>query len=333
VACVAVMVAAVGFARIIDRHPAHTIPIPRSGVLPTIPLTARPGRNLITVHGLTISVPDSWPQMIGHPCIIRTDLVMLPASSTLDCVPGRLKNVSTVTFFEPQLGTSLVAGPSTAIRIDGIAATRTSFSDIVAKYVVIEVPSLRVSVQIGTPTAAEAEQLVATLQIASADVHGCPSVTPSEYDLTALHRADRADADRLLLPAGASTMTLCRYQDGWLEQGATVPPSQLASFTASMNALPAGLSRASDDQEKACHSTTNDSKNLNGQSAQDSAGYLVRAGYRSGPAVTVVVRLGRCGDLGASNGTRTAQRTSELITLVTTLVGDAQGYPLQVVPA
>jgi hypothetical protein len=339
-ACVAAVVATFAWLpRASDRHPAAAgsgasrSAAPGPSVLRAVPLPAQPGRSVITVHGLTVSVPDSWQQVIGHPCLITTNLVILPASAGLDCGTGRAKNFSTVEFFEGQLGTSAVAIRPTDIRIDGIAATRTTFSDLVANYVVIVVPSLQVSVEIGTPTVAGTEQLEATLQITSGDAHGCPSKTQGSYDLTSLGPARRDGANRSLLPAGASTVTLCRYQDGWLEQGAAVPASKLASFIASMNALPAGLSKASDHQDKACRSGSDGPGNLTGQSAQDSAGYLLFADYPSGPAVTVAVRLALCGDLGASNGTRTGQRTGDLVSLIITLAGDAQGYPLRVTRA
>ncbi|HEX4727581.1 MAG TPA: hypothetical protein VH298_07275 [Jatrophihabitans sp.] len=315
--------------RLFDRHPpSHGLT-----VLRTVPLAAQPGLNRITVHGLTVSVPASWHQVIGHPCSVTTDLVMLSVSASPDCGTGRAKNISTVEFVEGQLGTSLVAKPPTDIRIDGVAATRTTFSDIVANYIVVGVPSLQVSVEIGAPSAAGAEQLQATLRITAGDAHGCPSKAASSRDLNALVPASRAGADRSLLPAGASAVTLCRYQDGWLEQGAALPASNLAAFIASMNALPAGLSKAHDHQGLACRSGGDAAGNLSGQSAQDSASYLLFADYPSGPAVTVIVRLALCGDLGASNGIRTAQRTSELISLVTALAGDAQSYPQQVSPA
>jgi hypothetical protein len=59
----------------------------------------------------------------------------------------------------------------------------------------------------------------------------------------------------------------------------------------------------------------------------------VTATYDTGPDVVVLARLGQCGDLGASNGTRTGQRTDALAAQLVSAAGESVGYPGAVGPA
>ena len=47
----------------------------------------------------------------------------------------------------------------------------------------------------------------------------------------------------------------------------------------------------------------------------------------------MLVRLGLCGDLGASNGTRTGQLTQALAERLVAAAGNSQGWPGDVRPA
>jgi len=49
--------------------------------------------------------------------------------------------------------------------------------------------------------------------------------------------------------------------------------------------------------------------------------------------VTVIVRLGECGDLGASNGTRAGQLTADLAKQLYLAVGSVGDHPGELLPA
>lgn len=56
----------------------------------------------------------------------------------------------------------------------------------------------------------------------------------------------------------------------------------------------------------------------------------ITATYPRGNPVTVWLRFGTCGALGASNGTRTGQRTWALVATVAALVGGSDDVPMSV---
>jgi RNA polymerase sigma-70 factor (ECF subfamily) len=119
----------------------------------------------------------------------------------------------------------------------------------------------------------------------------------------------------------------------WLHYLADLPVAEIAMVLG----ISTGSVKTRADPEhydpSVCRSPVTAVGSLTGPPAEDSAAYLIRADYASGPSVTVVVRLGLCGDLGASNGTRTGQRPTELAEWLSRIAGSWGGFPSDVHPA
>lgn len=130
-------------------------------------------------------------------------------------------------------------------------------------------------------------------------------------------------------------MTICRYVGGLIEQSATLDGSDRAALVSLMNGLPAGVSRANPATyaPTLCRRPDTSPGSTDGGTAIDSEAYLIHAHYDTGPSVAVVVRLGFCGDLGASNGSRTGRRTQALAAQLTKLVGESVGIPSDASPS
>src|SRR6185437_7732231 len=82
------------------------------------------GNQVLTFHGLSVTVPASWPVVVGSPCRMDTDLVILPGP-TGDCSYQGLGPPVTVAAFSDGLPLGLPATATTVpIMISGVPATR-----------------------------------------------------------------------------------------------------------------------------------------------------------------------------------------------------------------
>jgi hypothetical protein len=313
-------------------------PPARSGTeQPAAPLQAPPGRRPVTFHGLAIDVPTTWglnATRCGGPL---RDTVILPGAVAA-CGVTRVPKVTSVEFVErqvPDLRSTLTDARSSTFVLDGQPATRLVGRRDGLVVIAVTVPSVSAQVVITSPKSALAQSLAATLTITAADANGCPTHAPNTSALPTRERASRSGAADSLIPGTPRQVTVCRYLATLIEQSTRLDARHRATFVATLNALPAGLSRADPKTyvPEICRQPATSAGSVDDLTAMDSEAYLVTATYETGPDVVVLVRLGQCGDLGASNGTRTGQRTDALAEQLVSAAGESVGYPGAVGPA
>jgi len=136
----------------------------------------------------------------------------------------------------------------------------------------------------------------------------------------------------MLVPGQPTRIAVCRYMSGLVEQSAVLSDAAARALVSVLDALPTGVSVADPTTYLPSLCATAGSTSRTGGDAMDREAYVVRADYPSGPSVTVVIRLGLCGDLGASNGTHTGQREDTLLQAMFEVAGNASGAPGRVKP-
>lgn len=294
-----------------------------------------PGLQVVTFHGLSITVPAAW-RVAGYSCQLTSSVVELPGASPA-CGRRPYPEFTIVQFFE---GTQPLPKESvsrtTRTTISGLPATRIEADRAVDPYVTDRaafgyvVPKLHASVLIQPAQGQTGQDLAASLRVDAVDMHGCSSTVSDVAALPRSATSDRIGMTQALIPGQPVSASVCRYQAGWLEKGSTLSGAALRAFAATLNGLPVGLSRARDLGLTTCRDRGSVGSLDN---PWDSEAYRIEVRYPDGPPVLLIARLGACGDLGISNGARTGQRTNELLTLLIRTVGASDGVPAPVVPA
>jgi hypothetical protein len=306
----------------VDRTAAPSI----GGVTSTA--TAPPGFQTVTFHGLSITVPSSWliPGEPGEPggeaCKLSREHDGLPGARNACGYPDA-PSVAFVEFIEGNDPLGLT-GPIkiTKTRISGIAVTRADGLWAARAAFGYTVPTLRASVLIVPAQGQTGADLAGSLQVNAVDSHGCPAAVADVAELPRNQPPAREGAADTLVPGRPAVLRVCRYIRGRLEQGAALTGPQATGLVTVLANLPPGLNRADPDTflPELCHPPAEDVNTVD-----DVEAYRIQADYPVGKPVVVVVRLGLCGDLGASNGSRTGQRTDALVKAVTDAVGNVGG--------
>ena len=280
--------------------------------------TPPPGMQSITFHGLTIQVPAAWPLNATQCGTPVTDTVVIGDGATTACLLWPTPRVTSALFSSFHGSFSISGAPRTPITVGSTAAVRLDRSANGLASTEIVVPSMKVDLLLRSPNRATIEALIHTLNLTSTDTHGCPSQSP-RVDLA----PTTTSAGGALIPSNPLSVTVCRYLAEFLEEGHPVARTALSRFISVINALPAGLSvaNAKNYSPTLCH----------GASAQvdyaDEEEYVIRVQFSGGQTRELHARLALCGDLGISDGKRNRQRTQTLCTLLTTLAGNASGWP------
>lgn len=276
--------------------------------------TARPGFKTVTFHGLSITVPSSWLINGGEPCKLNREIVRLPGAR-LACGYADTPSIAFVEFKEGSEPLGLT-GPIkvTKTKISGIAATRSDGRWAARAAFEYAVPKLWASVLIVPAQGQTGADLAGSLQVNAVDSHGCPSVASDVAELPRNKPPARDGAADTLVPGRPDVLRVCRYFAGRLEQGDTLTGPQAAGLTTVLAQLPAGLSRAVAGTFWApmCNTPAEGPNTVDGKDFSDAEAYRIEADYPTGKPVIVIARLELCGDLGASNGSRTGQRTDAL---------------------
>jgi hypothetical protein len=313
-------------------HSDRTAPPPVGPVTSTAP--TRPGLQVVTFHGLSITVPSSWRVNEPEVCKLSREVVLLPGPR-LTCL---FPDTPSVAFVEFADGTTplRLTGPlkTTETRISGLAATRTDGFWARRPAFAYTVPALRASVLIVPALGQTGADLAASLQVDEVDSHGCSAEASDVAELPRNKPPARPGAAETLVPGRPDVLRVCRYFAGRLEQGVALTGSQATELLTVLASLPAGLSRARQANYSAalCATPVPFPDTIDGKDRSDVEAYRIEADYPSGNPVIVVVRLGLCGDLGASNGSRTGQRTDALWKALFHIGGYSGGI-VPVVPA
>lgn len=300
-------------------------------------------RQAITYHGLTVDVPTAW-KINDYACGPKSDTVLLPGPRDA-CGPPP-QTVTTVEFVGwPSDGLLPAQLTSSAGRLDGTPATLTSgwransgFSDQPGPRLwvrAITVPAVRAMVVVTSPDRATADQIADTARLVDVDSAGCDVVAA---DTLALPPANSgpvpAGAASAVIPGQPSVMSICRYDNGLLEHGFTLPAADAGgSNAATIEELQAMLARAPVGTYRIPPDTYSGDICRDpalpvgevGQEWDDGEGYRLAARYLDGTSLTAIARINLCGDLGVSNGWHTVQPTAELAAWLARLDGSG-GY-------
>lgn len=319
-----------------------TSPVSNGGLQPNPspgPAPVSAGQQRIVFHGLSIDVPADWPLNARHCVTPIKDTVILPGP-VFDCMSTIHPAVTSVEFTDGPLDwlrDTLTDVRTSATSVDGQPATRLAGQDPDASqpYVIaLNVPSLPAQVVIRSPQQAIAQALADSLAIADVDPNGCASRHARLGVLPTSQPPARPEADSTVVPGTPTGVTICRYEAGLLEQSTSLDAADRTSLVKLLNSLPTGLSQLMPKSYSPtiCRNPASAPGSLTGLTALDSEAYLIHVLYQSGPTLDVVVRLGRCGMLGASNGTRTGQLTMDMQRLMI-MAGSTQGMPEHLQPA
>lgn len=332
---VAVAVAvAVGLPRLLAQDPSGVGPggVGPGGVGPLGGITgaasAPPGFQVVTFHGLSITVPASWQVTTGRHCQLTRSVIELPAYAESTCGRAGYFNLTIIDFYE---GTELLASEavhSTQTTISGVPATRVgvNFGRPAVGYLV---PRLSAGVLIMPAAGQTGADLEASLAVNAVDSPGCPARITDENIFPPRAGAGRSGTAQALIPGQPTSMRACRYVQGWVEWGATVSGAALRSFDTAVNGLPAGLSRADSNLGYKCGST-----GTGPQVPPPADIYRFELRYPDGPPVLLSGRVGFCGKSGIANGSRTGQLTQALSeALIDTVDSAGLVSPDEVTPA
>jgi hypothetical protein len=313
IAAAAVVVVAAGAlaaAQLAGRHSSHRPAAPSPSV--SLPAPVPAGQQRITYHGLAVDVPSSWRLNDARCGTPIHDTVMLPGL-VASCAINRPPKIVSVQFAGPNaLWTDGLTSKTTrTVAIDGISTTIVEGQDTALHQAVVTVPSRSAVALLSAPQESQVIQLIASLSIVDVDANGCLSKASEVLDLSTARPSARAGIGRALIPGAPAQVSICRYEAGWIEQSATLTGARRDAFVQALNAAPPGYSIAAKNSylPSTCRTTATSPGSLTGRDAMDSEAFLVTAHYPSGPDLVVIARLGFCGRLGESNGTRQAQVT------------------------
>lgn len=181
------------------------------------------------------------------------------------------------------------------------------------------------------PDQVTAKAVAATLRLVATDVNGCTSTATDVTDLSTSRTATRMNSGTMMVPGNPTTIRVCRYQAGWLEQSAHLASAQIQSLVKILNLLPSGFTHVDPKaipSPSYCRHPASSLGALTGPAIADSQIYLVNVGYNdSGSPLVIRARFSLCGDVGATNGSRSGQRTAQLVKALSSFAGDAQGSP------
>jgi hypothetical protein len=252
---VAAAVIATAIALPLSLQPHTTSPFPTlSGTA-----TATPGTWPATFHGITLDIPDSWNVLGYEPCGVKQNSVLFPGPVS-PCGSTTDAGVTTTQFMVGDSALTFLPSDVSALRtssvtIDGLPGTRGDGTTSNGVIVAISVPDLYASVQFIGPDMQAIQPILDSLKIVAVDDLGCPTTSQLVATVPTGKAAVRNDADTELLPASPTSIRVCRYIRGYLEQSAELTPAQITAARATLNALPPGLTESTlspKSQESEC---------------------------------------------------------------------------------
>ena len=311
---------------------------PASETGPAVPVA--PNIHPVMFHGVTVQIPDAWKFHDTQCGIPVHDTWTVPGAEPA-CGLSQIPDVTSVQFGElSSVDTTATKGwKVTRITLPGstpVAAVLSQAPDGTTPFSVwITVPSRSASVRITAHQRATVETLVRSVTITPEDGNGCSASADDVNALTAGRPAVRAGAAEALIPDGVRTISVCRYVAGYLEQSASVTGASATAFADVFDAAPTGWSVASTQtySKDLCRNPKSVPGEMDDLTSADAEAYRIEAGYPTGPAVVVLVRLSICGNLGESNGTRSGQETAAIADQLVKVAGNAQGWPGSLEPA
>jgi hypothetical protein len=241
-AVIAITMATVVLSRGWAQHPAHA---PATAVTPTV--SAPPGMQIISYHGVEVTVPSSLPistfrcgpfpkstvfldNAIGHSCPALTGKPGPPGLTTIA--------LSAVRTAANALAPQLIA--NTPVRIGTSEASigyRTAAEGVEG---VLVIPATQTVIDVVTPTKAATQAILGSTRVVEADSLGCRS----KVDLATALSPNRATSQ--LVSADPVSAVACEYQVGnnfanynqWLLRSTRLTPALARHAATLANTLP-----------------------------------------------------------------------------------------------
>lgn len=301
---------------------------------------AAPDLQPVTFHGVTVQLPKTW-KFHDTECGVPThDTWTVPLAEPA-CGLSPIPDVTSVRFDElvstdltqPKgwnISRIILPGPTP------VPAIRAAAPDGKSPYSVwISVPSRSASVLFTAHQQSTVDALVKSVTVVDQDVNRCPASALDVNTLTTGGQPKRIGADKMMVPVGVETIRGCRYVAGYLEHSTSVSGAAATTLATILNSAPTGFSVAPTDTyvKEICRNPKAAAGEVNNFTSSDAEAYRLEADYAASPSVIVVARLGWCGDLGESNGTRSGQRIPTVTKALVDFVGNGQGWPGSVSPA
>ena len=272
--------------------------------------TTPPGKQPASFHGLQVFVPSSWSLGSERCGVPNADTVTFedaqPSADT--CKSGEQDPEITVVHLRTTTspdGRALVDLADVPTTVDGVPA-RTGQGTPLGRHQtswVLVVPKVNVVVAVEAPDATQARSLLGTAHLVPVDSLGCPD------RLVTASGSKGSPPPQRLAPPDATKATLCRYRSGWLVRSIGLPKAQTQQLATTLNLLPTGVSRTEGMElaPTACEE-------------EEGRGFLAVFPHRR-DSTRVALRLSGCGELYASNGSRTTKINLPLIALVSRIAG------------
>jgi len=304
--------------------PSRSTGAPSPSTSTTNPRLLPDASQQVTYHHLAVTVPSSWKINDNHCGSPASDTVLIPGA-VASCSAGRKPGITWVEFRSDARNLTLGQGAqSRPTRVDGHPATRIDGSRDGVAETIVYVPSAQAAVLIGSPSRASVRRLVEGLRVVDRDSRGCP-VEQAYRPLDETPRSPIAGTDGSLVPGDPEALVVCAYEGDLLTASGAVPRDELDQDLALLRELPRGLSRVPPNTvaDSVCTAPETPHANLD---RDGGIWFALRATYPSGATLMLHARLGFCGDLGISNGTRTAQWSFPLARLLTGAVPIGMGF-------
>ena len=325
-----------------DFKDTLSLPFGEGNVLPRPPS----GKKSINFQGLTVDVPQQWPLNATTCDKPRVATYILPTFGEM-CEASNPPNVDSVNFFTSSVELHArvlmddlpLKTPPLQIKGDlTVQATRSESTPGSSPYLIeTYVDTLGAGVLITGMTQQSANELASTLSVHDFDQNGCLANGKNYVDLPAdPAQAPAASAlQKMLVPQSPARIVLCRSKSGHLQQSAVLTGSDAEDFTQTINSVTPGLSRTPEVDSLCAPALKSKTATAPGEYFGNdwlADVYTIFAVYPDGQRVSLISKLGFCGDLGVTNGVRTGQRTEELIGVLVKLVGSRDGGAPVVVP-
>lgn len=290
------------------------------------PGVAPPGTRPVTFHGLTVFVPRAWATNAVKCGAALKNTVFFGDGAQPACGSVGTSRFSIATFSTWQPGNEDRRLRHRSLTIDGHRATLGTGSEDGRHLSELIVADLKARLLIAGPGPGIGNEVVRTAQVTRTDANGCPS-TMGYVDLTTPPTTGPAD---VMVAGTPSKVVICHYLRSFLDQGISLSPADAGRFVTALNALPTGLSEVL--RSTYLPGSCRGGRLATQGDASDLEQFSIRISYADRPDAVVYARLGLCGPVGFTNGTRTGQRADGVVNLLNALFDDSLTWPGPVHP-
>jgi hypothetical protein len=275
-------------------------------------------------HGVEVRVPEEWPIGAIECGTPSADTVIVDLSMVSACLgPAPAEPVTVVWVDSVGRGLSREAQDLATDQtfVDGAPARRGGgvLPGGNARVAVLVVPSRDVAITVESDDTELATRILGTVRLQDIDRHGCPAVLAPQ---SARHPAEVGGAADQLVPGSPVGVTECRYDNGLLEGSAPPPTAEgLARLVRLLDTLPPGSIDPPPGFDGGCP------PGQDGCSFSTPRVFVLTFEYANGQRLPVEVRIAGPGQIQATNGVRSSQPSTDLVTHLIDRLGYDSAFP------